>query len=139
MTCFPIFALYACVHLQYFWHFLLLSSLFCNSSATESSSFKTSSGLDLLKSLCNSILAGTATKILASSGQALTVSKFFLINFHRQRIFKKLNNTYLYLTEEHIQEVFYIRSALFIHLYISDLCFHIFSPSYAAQNFCFNR
>ena len=58
-ACFPVSALYTYVHLQYFWRFLLLSSLFRNSSATaffsllvkESSFFKTSDGFDLLKYL----------------------------------------------------------------------------------------
>ena len=65
--------------------------------------------------------------MLASSGQALTVFKCLLIHFYRQRIFKRLNNKYSYLTKEHIQKAFSIRSALFIDLYISDLCFIHFS------------
>ena len=36
---------------------------------------KTSGGFDLLKCLDNAILASTTTKMLASSGQALTVFK----------------------------------------------------------------
>ena len=91
---------------------------------------KTSSRFDPLNYLCNAILASTITKMLARSGQAVTVSKCLLLHFYRQIILKRLNNKHFYLTKEHIQEAFYIRSALFIHLYISDFCFlHISSPS----------
>ena len=55
-------------------------------------------------------------KMLASSGQALTVFNCFLIHFYSQRIFKRLDDKYSNLTKEHIQEAFTIRFALFIHL-----------------------
>ena len=115
---------------------------FRNSSATvsfslivkESPSFKTSDCFDLLKYLYNTVLASAMTKMLASSGQAPTVIKCLLIHFYRQIIFKRLDNKSSYLTKEHIQEAFYIRPALFIHFYISDLYFlHFPLPSNVAH------